>query len=223
MALATPVTVQRSRLAILATLTALVAPGPAFAQTGSRFAAGGEFTIRTSDRAPTEDYAHSQIQIEPLWRFGTTESGWGFHWGLNWYAVDVDRPVGGAVTELGEIHIRPVMAGWGYTHVINKSAITVDLLGGYAFSSMSMTGAAVDAYRLRAGVQSVDADATNTFVLKPEIALWYDINAKLGLNINAGYMMARPDVTIRTNAGLDRRTARADQFILKIGLAYSIF
>jgi hypothetical protein len=36
-------------------------------------------------------------------------------------------------------------------------------------------------------------------------------------------MFARPDVEIVTSAGIDKRKARADQFILKVGLVYSIF
>jgi hypothetical protein len=43
------------------------------------------------------------------------------------------------------------------------------------------------------------------------------------INVNAGYMFARPDVEIVTSAGTDVRKARADQFILKVGVVYSIF
>ena len=55
-----------------------------------------------------------------LWRFGTSKGGWGFHWGLNWYAVKLERPIGGTAIELGELHVRPVMAGYGYTHLIRR-------------------------------------------------------------------------------------------------------
>ena len=70
---------------------------------------------------------------------------------------------------------------------------------------------------------SAEANATNTLVVKPEIGVWYDVNKKVGVNVNAGYMVARPDVTVVTDAGTDFRTARADQFILKVGVVYSIF
>jgi len=36
-------------------------------------------------------------------------------------------------------------------------------------------------------------------------------------------MFARPDVEIVTSEGNDVRKARADQFILKVGVVYSIF
>jgi hypothetical protein len=196
------------------------------AQTDSRFAAGAEFGVVATDRASREDYAHAHAEFEPLWRFGTEKTGWGFHWGLNWYAVDIDRPIGGVTTELGEVNIRPIMAGYGYTQAIQirgrRTTVTADLLGGYAFSTIGMTSVAVDAYS-RVGARSATADASNTFVLKPEVGVWYDINKSFGLNVNAGYMIARPDVTITSSAGSEMRTARADQFIVKVGLAYSIF
>ena len=194
------------------------------APTGAnRFALGGEFKVKTSDRASHEDYARGQLGPGLLWRFGTPKPGWGFHWGLNWYAVKLERPVGGSVTELGELHVRPIMAGYGYTRVIRRYAITADVLAGYAVASINISDPAIDAYRRSLGVPTADARAGNTLVMKPEIGVWYDVSKRVYVNANAGYMLARPEVIIETAAGVDVRTARADQFIVKIGVVYSIF
>jgi hypothetical protein len=207
-------------------LLLLTSPG-ALAQTdappANRFALGGEFKIKTSDRASEEDYARGQLGPGLLWRFGETKPGWGFHWGLNWYAVKLERPIGDTVTELGELHIRPIMAGYGYTRKIRRYSITADALGGYGFGTMKISDPAKAAYRRALGVAEAEADATNTLVLKPEIGVWYDMTKKVYVNLNAGYMMARPDVEVVTSAGTFRRKARADQFILKVGVVYSIF
>jgi hypothetical protein len=189
----------------------------------NRFALGGEFKIKTSDRSSQEDYARGQLGPGLLWRFGTSKPGWGFHWGLNWYAVKIERPIGGTVTELGELHIRPVMAGYGYTYRIRRYAITADVLGGYAIGNIKISDPASAAYQRTLGVASAEANASNTLVLKPEIGVWYDVTRKLFFNANAGYMLARPDVEIVTTAGIDKRTARADQFIVKVGMVYSLF
>jgi hypothetical protein len=189
----------------------------------NRFALGGEFKVKTSDRASTEDYAQGQLGPGVLWRFGEPKTGWGFHWGLNWYAVTIERPVGGTTVELGELHVRPIMAGYGYTRIIGRYAVTADVLGGYAIGSIGLDAPAIDAYRRTFGVPDASASASNTFVLKPEIGVWYNVNRKVGFNVNAGYMVARPDVTIETAARTDVRTARADQFIIKVGMVYSIF
>jgi hypothetical protein len=189
----------------------------------NRFALGAEFKVKTSDRASQEDYARGQLGPGLLWRFGTSKPGWGFHWGLNWYAVKLERPVGGSVVELGELHIRPIMAGYGYTYRIRRYAITADVLGGYAIGTIKISDPASAAYQRAQGVSSAEANATNTLVLKPEIGVWYDVTRKLYVNLNAGYMMARPDVEIVTTAGVDKRKARADQFIVKVGMVYSLF
>lgn len=219
----------KRRRSILFVLGLLWLAPSAHAQTGSdtpyknRFAIGGEFKIKTSDRASQEDFARGQLGPGLLWRFGESKPGWGFHWGLNWYAVKLERPIGDAVTELGELHLRPVMAGYGYTRKIRRYAITADVLGGYAFGSIRISDPASAAYRRALGVASAEASATNTLVLKPEVALWYDMTKKVFVNVNAGYMLARPDVDVVTSAATFRRKARADQFILKMGVVYSVF
>jgi hypothetical protein len=216
-------TVKATSIRVLAILLICGTSSPSWAQIDSRFAAGVDFLIAATDHASTEDHAHSQFLPEPVFRFGRTDPGWGARMGLNWYAVDVDRPVGGATTTLGELHIRPIMAGYGYTWARGKNAVSASLLGGYAFDSMNMSDGAPAAYQSRLGVQATDVDASNTFVVRPEIDFWHDINKLFGLNINVGYMIARPDVTVTTSAGIDRRTARADQFQIRVGVVYSIF
>jgi hypothetical protein len=198
-------------------------PAAVNAQENSRLAAGVDFVIAAADHAAAQDHAHSQFFPEPVFRFGRTDPGWGVRIGLNWYAVDIDRTVGGAATPLGELHIRPVMAGYGYTWARGKNAVTAALLGGYAFGSMELADDAPAAYQSRLGVRVTDADASNTFVLRPEVDIWHDINKLFGLNVNIGYIVARPDVTVATSVGADRRTARADQFQIRVGLVYSIF
>jgi hypothetical protein len=215
--------VKTARLALLALTMTCAVSATARAQTGSRFAAGAEFTIGASSHSPSEDHAHSQFFPDFLWRFGDIEPGWGPHWGLNWYAVDIDRPIGGQETILGELHVRPIMAGYGYTWIRGKNAIAANALAGFAFGSMDLSSKAADAYRTRLGVETTDAGASNTFVLRPELDFWHDINKLFGLNINVGYMVARPEVTVTTSSGIDKRTARADQFQVKIGIVYSIF
>jgi hypothetical protein len=215
--------VKRLAIALAAVLGISLLPSTANGQTNSRFAAGVDFLVAATDHASTQDHAHSQFFPEPLWRFGRLDPGWNVHIGLNWYAVDIDRQVGGATTTLGELHIRPIMAGYGYTWVRGKNSVSADLLGGYAFGSMTMSDGAPAAYQTRLGVQATDADASNAFVVRPEIDIWHDINKLFGLNVNIGYIVARPDVTVTTTAGVDKRTARADQFQIRVGIVYSIF
>jgi len=215
--------VKRTLEALLVFLAFSAWAAPARAQVESRFAIGAELTIAATDHAADQDRGHSSAFPELLWRFGDIQPGFGPHWGLDWYSLDIDRPVGGTSTDLGELHVRPIMAGYGYTWLRDRQAISANLLGGYAFGSMELSPGAADAYAARTGARATDASASNTFVFRPEVDYWYDINKLFGLNINIGYMVARPDVTITTAAGVDKRTARADQFQVRVGLVYSIF
>jgi hypothetical protein len=66
-------------------------------------------------------------------------------------------------------------------------------------------------------------DSGTTWALRPGVGVWYDINNKIGLHVGVQYMIARPEVTVTSSLGADRRTARADMFQMKVGLAYSVF
>lgn len=213
----------KSRIIPAAVLILAATAAPARAQTESRLAFGANFLVAASDHASTQDRAHAVFTIEPLWRFGDFEPGWGPHFGLNWYAVDIERPVGGTATTLGEVHIRPIMGGYGYTWMRGNNTLSANVLAGYAFSSMKLADDTAAVYQSRIGVGVNDADASNTFVVRPEIDFWHDINRLFGLNVNIGYMVARPDVSITTTTGIDKRTARADQFQVRVGVVYSIF
>ena len=81
---------------------------------------------------------------------------------------------------------------------------------------------AVDVYR-RIGAQNASVDVSMPWVLRPEAMVWYDLNKDFGLVVNVGYMLVRPNLTIRSSAGTDVQRINADMFGIQIGLAYSIF
>jgi hypothetical protein len=113
------------------------------------------------------------------------------------------------------------MVGYGYTWIRGRSAITADLVGGFALNSFHVDGPAAAEY-LRLGGTDVRAEATNTLAVKPEVQVWYDLNRRLGLKINGGYLITRPSVTIRSSLGSDKWSVNADSFLITVGLVYSI-
>jgi hypothetical protein len=204
-------------------LLLLLAPGrPAFAQSTGRFALGTEFAMRLPTTDPTTT-VHGNKGPGLVWRFGHGETGWGWQFGLSWFSAGLDRSVGGHDTALGELRVRPVMAGYGYTRVVRRTSVTAAVIAGYAVTRMSLASEAENAYQDRLGAHGVTVDASNTFTAKPEVSVWYDLSKKVGLNVTAGYMIARPTVTVRSSLGQDERRVRADMFMLRIGAVYSIF
>src|SRR5262249_53714742 len=150
--------IARMRRALPLLAVFLTVAVPSHAQTESRFAIGAELTIAATDHAADQDRGHSSAFPELLLRFGDIQPGFGPHWGLNWYSLDIDRTVGGGTaTDIGELKVRPIMVGYGYTWLRNRHAISANMLGGYAFASMELSGTAPDVYQGRTGARATDA------------------------------------------------------------------
>ena len=205
--------------ALLAVAITLASAADAAAQSTGKFAVGAQLSTRTA--AGPENKGHVGVSL--LWRFGQSKTGWGWHYGLYWFSTDLERSIGGVDTEFGRLRIRPIMGGYGYTRVFGRTAVTGKLMGGYAWTSMRLSPLATDAYHNRLGAQSVSADASNTIVVIPEVSAWYNVNEKIGLKVSSGYVVARPNVTVSSSAGLDKRRVRADNVTFKVGMVYSIF
>lgn len=196
---------------------------PAHAQTNNKLALGLTFSTR---RAPDDSsVARDGHEVQLEWRFGHTQkSSWGWHYALNWFTTDVHRQIGGgSAIDLGELRVRPLMGGYGYTMLIGRAAISAALLAGYAITSFSLQPEADDVYRLRLGAASVRSNASNTLVASPEMHVWYDINEKYGLLVSGSYLFARPEIIIQSSLGEDVHRVHADMYAIRIGVVYKIF
>ena len=190
------------------------------AQTDSRLAVGGSITAR----AASSSDASGSATVGFEWRLGYAIPGWGWQNSIfSWFDTGVQGTVGPGTIDLGNLRVRPVMVGYGYTWVRGRTAITADLVGGYAFNSFTMDPAAVQEYARRRGATGIEAEGTNAFAIKPEVQVWYDINSRFGLKLNGGYLIARPSVVITSSLGEDIRPVRADSFLVTVGLVYSLF
>jgi hypothetical protein len=210
--------VKTVRLAVIAAALIAATATAARAQTKGTLSLGWEI----GPMLPLDASASGSSDFGLVWRLGRYETGWGWHWGLNWYETDITRQIAGNQVELGNLHVRPVTGGYGYTYVSGRTTVIADVLGGPAFTSMSMSQPAKDVYQ-RLGASGATLDASMAWVLRPEAMIWYDINRNFGLVVNVGYMLARPRVTVTTAGGTDIRRINADMLGVQIGLAYSIF
>lgn len=191
------------------------------AQSTGKVALGGAIGTRI---APGSNVAGDAVGVGLLWRLGHSKEGFGWEWGLNWFGSDVDHSFAGTPAfELGELRIRPFMVGYGYTHLVGPTAIKGSVLGGYAFSSFETAPSAAGVYHDRLGAPSLSTDVSNTFVVRPQLSVWRDVSPKVGVNVTAGYMIARPTLTVSTTLGEERQRLRADMFMLKMGVVYSVF
>jgi len=211
--------VQGIRVAVLVCIASLTFAARARGQEDNTIAFGISYTARAADSA----IAHGSGGIGLAWRLGHSKTGWGLATGLGWFATDIDQSIGGLNTDVGELRVKPFMAGYGYTYSFGRTSVSAELLGGYAFVSFQQTPAAVDVYRDRLGARSLNFHSSNTFVVRPQTNVWIDLSKKVGLNVSAGYAVARPRLTIKSSLGEESRRLRADMVVLSAGLVYKIF
>ena len=210
----------RIRVALLLVAFSISTAAPAFAQTGGRFAVGIDYGVKT----PLDSSGATGGQsIGVDWRFGHGSEGWGFKYGLGWYSTNIGWSVDGQDVDLGRLRVRPIMVGIGYGIKRGRTTITPRLIGGYAFNKVAQSAQLEDEYNNRFGAQAASIDVSNAFVLRPGISAWYDVNEKIGIQLSANYVVARPEVTVTSSRGRDVRRLPVDMFTVKIGAVYSIF
>jgi hypothetical protein len=210
------------RLATVACLSAaisVVEPVELGAQTAGKLAVGASISSKFAGASE----ARGGTGIGFLYRWGHGRQGWGWKYGINWYSAELGRPLGDAQPEFGKLQVRPFLAGYGYTHLIGRTKVSANLMAGYAFTSFRLHDSFDQAYRDFRGVDSIDTSSSNAFVVRPEVSLWYDVNEKIGFNLGAGYVIARPEITVISSLGRDRQRVHADMFSIKAGLVYSIY
>jgi len=156
-------------------------------------------------------------------RIGHEHDGWGWAYSFfGWFDTDIEQPRVVSSSNLGRLRVRPIMLGYGYTKLRGRAAFTSDLVAGYALNSFRLDPSTIATYQAR-GASDVHGEATNTFVVKPELTLWYDLNRRIGIKMDGGYLIVRPSATIVTTLGRDTQSIRADTFLLTFSAVYSIF
>jgi len=184
----------------------------AAAQEQNRFALG----VSVSHRGSTDPLAHGDVGIGIKWRIGHGEPGWGWHYGLSWYETHLDRVIDGDSVQFGDLRIRPLMGGYGYTHAIGtRTLATAKVLGGLAFAG----------FHREADPNASALDVKTGFltpVIKPELNVWHDIGARFGVSVDVGYIVARPRLTISGASIHESHRFRADTLTLSAGVVYRI-
>jgi len=195
------------------------------AQTDGGVAVGVDASVRAARAGGTR----GDTNVGFLYRLGHGRNGWGWQYGLSWFSADlqqpvsVQQPVGNGASEFGELRVRPFMGGYGYSRRFGPALINANVLAGYAVNSFKLQPTFDDAYRQTLGAATVTADVSNGFVVRPELSAWVDLSRKVGLKLSAGYMIARPHVTVSSTLGRDTRHINADVLMLRVGAVYSIF
>jgi hypothetical protein len=179
--------------------------------TGPRLLAIGVAVSRTF---PATDLLSAALKAGPLVRLGRGR-GWGPAIGFGW--VGADWRQGAPRDELvGQIRLKPVMGGIAYGFAGRRATLSLALVGGISFNSLSLPDA------LPRG--PLPLDVSNSFAIRPGVTVWIEASRRIAVSIGGSYLMTRPNVRVRQEDGrVTGFVLRADPVLVSTGIVYKLF
>ncbi|MPY88554.1 MAG: hypothetical protein GEU99_11575 [Luteitalea sp.] len=171
-------------------------------------------------RAMTSDAADGAVVPIPYLRLGGRHDGWSPTIGLGWFRTDITADVFGRLEEIGNLRVRPYLVGVAYGVSRGRFRYEGSLVAGLAINHFGMSQTSEQALRERH--LAVDADASNSFAVRPGVSVWYYVTPRFALRWHANYLITRPEVTIGSGTGVTRFRQQADVLTFGAGLAYRI-
>ena len=161
------------------------------------------------------------------WGGGTARRAFGFNFGLapepgfsptlgfGWYTADLTVDTGSSNTEIGDLRVRPLMAGIGYTWVKGRVATGVSINAGISFNSIRLN----DQFRSFFGPGTeVKINPSNSFAVRPQLRVEYAVARKLGVFSSAGYFFTKFDAEVETTIVGFENEWDASSFNLFVGV-----
>ncbi len=191
---------------------------PARAQSEAAIALG----LSISSYDPPSSLSLSSTSIGPLIRINLGP-GFGPVIGFDWHATRIEAMAGNQRVYLGELRVRPVLLGAGYTVKRGRYWFGAGVTGGYAFNRLTVNDRVRPAFRSSLGTQFVSFDARNSLVWRTRFGVFYDASPSVGLTAAIAYMRVSPTLRITTDTGVRQSKLDASCVIVTFGLAYGVF
>ena len=148
-------------------------------------------------------------------------NGFGATVGFGTESFDVPATIGGADVSLGKLRLRTLSGGVFYARRAGPLEASVGVSGGYGFGSFELTDDARGRYG-RLGLL-VTTDATNAWIVKPNVSVWRNLTNRLAANVSASYVVARPTIRFEPGAPAQDRTIDASAFQVSAGFGFKVF
>jgi hypothetical protein len=163
--------------------------------------------------SPGADSLDNDASLGPLMRLGSGR-GLGLTIGFGWYGTDLLGIGASGAETIGRVRIKPIMAGLDYTVRNDRLSIGLSAVAGISFNSVSP---------LDQLTSQVPLGISDSLVWRPGVSFWFDTSSRVAINVSAGYVMTRPEMTLLADREIVRRRLSADAFLLRVGMAYKIF
>lgn len=170
----------------------------------------------------SSDVDKAKVNIGATFR-AARPNGWGVVVDVGPQSFSIVSDAGGTSTLLGDLRLWSFMGGIARTRVINRTEATVGVSGGIGLGSFSPSLGARDAYG-RLGIFGLEGAASNTWLVKPQASVWYNLSDRLAATVSASYIFGRPTVRLSSpNAVPFDRQVTASTFSVGAGIGFKIF
>jgi hypothetical protein len=171
-------------------------------------------TVRVSDGSLTDDAGIGWIaQLAP-------HAGWGLSGSLNWYGSDVAAPKFVDMDgRLGRLNVRPLLGGVGYTVLRGRLATSYAVVAGPALNTLHLDQAIRNSVSQEGGYRG----SVWSFAVRPGVSATYNIARRWDLIGFAGYIVNRPQITLRTATGAVTQHWKTDALVVNGGIAVRLF
>ena len=172
---------------------------------------------------PRSSEADSSEGFVFAYRWHAFHSSWGPTFGLDWHTTDFHQIVGPSDVPLGSLRMRALYGGYGYTKRLGRFTASGNIFGGYSFNSLTVDSGFGPALA-HTGVPLVGLSVNDSGIVKPEVAVWYDVFRHVGVGVSAAYLYTRPEETLTTgNNVVQVRRLDADTWEFAVGVTFGVW
>ncbi len=163
--------------------------------------------------APRSAGLEHRVALGPIIKIGSGR-GLSLAVGLGWVQAKL-RSLTEHQDALTHVQIKPIMLGAGYTIGSDRTSLSASLVGGYAWNSLTVTGAG--------NADGLPVEVDNSLVWRPSVSLWHNVGRRTAVNFSVGHVMTRLRLTVLEDGQLEKRSTRGDTTVVSAGMVYRLF
>jgi len=185
----------------------------AHAQTGRHVAVGvGLSYHKYVDGDFSQKNPGVSIVYRLAWKPGSHE-GWRLEPKLyvDWFKTDVRTDIAGVGTHIGKLRSIPLLVGAGPAYRHGRTKVGVAVVAGPSFNKFTKDSSASP------------VAVKNSFAVRPDASLWYDVSSRLGLHVGVSYLYNRPTADPASGSTAGSGKWKTDHLNYSAGFAIGLF
>lgn len=155
--------------------------------------------------------------------FRVTRPAWGVVIDVGPQTFPIAGTIGSERLRLGDLRLWSFMGGIGRTAIVGRTEAMVGVSGGFGLGSFDPSLDARDAFG-RSGTFGIEAKASNTWLIKPQTSLWYNLTDRWAATVSASYVFGPSTVRFLSGGNaVYTQKVDASAFRVAAGIGFKIF